>query len=381
MLNATSVPAPRSRRSLLAGALGGLVGLIAGRLGGPDPAAAVAGNPLIVGSTANDAGSAGTELKTNSAATALLVTQNGSGTALRGSAVGAGSIAGFFTAQNGTGISGVTGNPYRLRRVRPEQRQRWVGRGDPRQRGQQPRAGGHHQQPGKAAVRAVNTNTTVDDVAVTGLASSAADGDTHPAGARRSTRPPVSSPASTGSSALRSRPPRGAGVVGVSPGTAATGSMATRQRPPGPPTGSTAGPTARAGMAWPASTPVATACTAARAASAACMAPRARASACMASRPATSVCMATRTRQQLRGLFRRQPVRHFGQRRDQELPHRSSARSGQQGPDALLRRVQRAQAGLRRHGDHRRQGRGHVELPSLLRGPQQRPAVPADPDR
>jgi hypothetical protein len=101
----------RSRRAILAGALSGLAGLLGGRMAQPEAAAAASGDTLILGSTGNSAGTSNTSLTTSSTGTALLVTQNGSGTALRGSAVGAGSIAGFFTAQNGTGISGVTGNP------------------------------------------------------------------------------------------------------------------------------------------------------------------------------------------------------------------------------------------------------------------------------
>ena len=100
----------RSRRALLTAALGGLGGLFASRLGAPGTAAAAAGDPLIIGNTTNTAGTANTSLTTASNGTALHVTQNGAGTALRGSAVGAGSIAGFFTAANGTGISGVTAN-------------------------------------------------------------------------------------------------------------------------------------------------------------------------------------------------------------------------------------------------------------------------------
>jgi hypothetical protein len=100
----------RTRRALLTAALGGLGGLFAARLGAPDTAAAAAGGPFVLGA-ANSAGTANSSLTTASAGTALLVTQNGTGTALRGSAVGAGSIAGFFTAFNGTGISGVTASP------------------------------------------------------------------------------------------------------------------------------------------------------------------------------------------------------------------------------------------------------------------------------
>jgi len=100
---------PRSRRAILAGAIGGVAGLIGSRFVNPDRTSAAAGDPVIMGA-ANSAGTTNTSLATSSAGTALLVTQNGTGTALRGSAVGAGSIAGFFTANNGTGISGVTGN-------------------------------------------------------------------------------------------------------------------------------------------------------------------------------------------------------------------------------------------------------------------------------
>jgi trimeric autotransporter adhesin len=99
----------RSRRALLAGAAGSLAALLAARLVRPDPTAAAAGDPLILGAT-NVAGTANTTVQTSSTGSALLVTQNGTGTALRGSALGGGStaIAGFFTATNGTGISGVT---------------------------------------------------------------------------------------------------------------------------------------------------------------------------------------------------------------------------------------------------------------------------------
>jgi hypothetical protein len=101
---------PRTRRSLLTAAAGGLAGLVAAAVSRPGPTQAAAGDPLIIGNTSNNAGTSNTTLTTSSSGTALQVTQNGTGTALRGSAVGAGSIAGFFTASNGTGISGVTGS-------------------------------------------------------------------------------------------------------------------------------------------------------------------------------------------------------------------------------------------------------------------------------
>lgn len=100
---------PRSRRALLVGAVGSVAALIAAHIGRPESASAAAGDPLILGTTANNAGSANTTMATMSSGTALLVTQNGTGTAVRGSAVGPSSIAGFFTATNGPGVSGVTG--------------------------------------------------------------------------------------------------------------------------------------------------------------------------------------------------------------------------------------------------------------------------------
>jgi hypothetical protein len=101
---------PRSRRAILAGAIGGVAAVVASRFASPDRTSAAAGGPVIMGA-ANSAGTTNTSLTTASSGTALLITQTGTGTALRGSAVGAGSIAGFFTANNGTGISGVTGAP------------------------------------------------------------------------------------------------------------------------------------------------------------------------------------------------------------------------------------------------------------------------------
>jgi trimeric autotransporter adhesin len=101
-------PHRRTRRALLAGAAGSVAALVASHLGRPDRVSAAAGDPLILG-TANTAGTANTTVATSSSGTALLVTQSGTGTALRGSATGPTSIAGFFTATNGTGVSGVTG--------------------------------------------------------------------------------------------------------------------------------------------------------------------------------------------------------------------------------------------------------------------------------
>jgi hypothetical protein len=99
----------RSRRSVLGTGLAGLAGLVLGSLGLPRPAEAAAGGSLVMGS-ANSAGTSNTSLTTASTGTALLVTQTGAGTALRGSATAVNGIAGFFTSANGPGVSGVTAN-------------------------------------------------------------------------------------------------------------------------------------------------------------------------------------------------------------------------------------------------------------------------------
>ena len=97
----------RSRRSILGAGLAGLAGLVLGSLGRPAQAGAASGGSLIMGA-ANSAGTSSTSLTTDSTGTALLVTQTGSGTALRGSATAVDGIAGFFTSAHGPGVSGVT---------------------------------------------------------------------------------------------------------------------------------------------------------------------------------------------------------------------------------------------------------------------------------
>jgi hypothetical protein len=99
----------RSRRSILGAGLAGLAGLVLGSLGRPAPTEAAAGGSLIMGA-ANSSGTSNTSLTTDSSGTALLVTQTGAGTALRGSATAVNGIAGFFTSANGPGVSGVTAN-------------------------------------------------------------------------------------------------------------------------------------------------------------------------------------------------------------------------------------------------------------------------------
>jgi hypothetical protein len=67
-----------------------------------------AGGNFILGQ-ANSAGTSNTSLTTSSTGNALLVTQNGTGTAIRGSTGSGSGIAGFFTSGSGSGVSGVVG--------------------------------------------------------------------------------------------------------------------------------------------------------------------------------------------------------------------------------------------------------------------------------
>ena len=68
--------------------------------------AGAAGGNFILG-VANSAGTSNTSLTTSSTGNALLITQNGSGTAIRGSTGSGSGIAGFFTSGSGSGVSGV----------------------------------------------------------------------------------------------------------------------------------------------------------------------------------------------------------------------------------------------------------------------------------
>jgi hypothetical protein len=114
---------PLPRRTIIAGALGGVAGLIAGKLGRPDPAAAAAGSPLIIGSQTNDAGAADTQLLTSSNVVAFKLLQQGPGTALMGyTDTATGTTRGVYgrvDSPNGDGIqarnAGAAGNGAGLR--------------------------------------------------------------------------------------------------------------------------------------------------------------------------------------------------------------------------------------------------------------------------
>ena len=99
-------PTPRSRRAILAGAIGGVAGLVAGRLGRPDAAAAAAGSPLIVGAN-NDGGTSQTILRS---------TATGASFTLRTDAIATGSTGIFgHTASTQTyqtrGVYGLAWGP------------------------------------------------------------------------------------------------------------------------------------------------------------------------------------------------------------------------------------------------------------------------------
>jgi hypothetical protein len=79
-------PTPRSRRALLAAALGGVVGSIATSLGRPLPTDAAAGDSLKLGQT-NFAGGSATRLNTTSSGGAFWMTQYGFGSAIKGDSI------------------------------------------------------------------------------------------------------------------------------------------------------------------------------------------------------------------------------------------------------------------------------------------------------
>ena len=116
-------PAPRSRRAVLTGAIGTLVGLVAGGLSRPGPTAATAGAPLIIGSQTNNAGTADTQLIANSSVVTFKLYQQGPGTALMGYATPAGGstrgVYGRVDSPHGDGVqarnAGAAGTGAALR--------------------------------------------------------------------------------------------------------------------------------------------------------------------------------------------------------------------------------------------------------------------------
>jgi hypothetical protein len=105
---AVPISPPRSRRAVLVGALGGIGALAATAIGGASRTQAAAGDPLILGSTTNNAGTSNTILTTNSSVVAFELIQNGAGTALMGyvtpSSGGTRGVYGRSDSPNGDGV-------------------------------------------------------------------------------------------------------------------------------------------------------------------------------------------------------------------------------------------------------------------------------------
>ena len=211
--------APRTRRALLAGLAGGAGALIAGAVGRLNPARAVAaaGTPLYIGRTDNNAGTADTQLLTNSSITAFTLYQQGPGTALMGYVT--------RTSGNGRGVYGRTDSPNGDG-VQARNNASSAGSGAAI------RAFGVNNDgivastanASKAGVTATNTDTTADNVAVMGLAYNASSADTHPAGAITVFKAAGEFAGVTGViGASIPGVPAGAGVVGMSPGTGGYG--------------------------------------------------------------------------------------------------------------------------------------------------------------
>jgi hypothetical protein len=104
---------PRSRRSVLAAAIGGVAASVAAFAARPQQARAAAGSNLIIGSALNDAGTSNTVLTTNSTVVAFELLQNGAGTALMGYVTpGTGTTRGVYgrsDSPNGHGVQARNG--------------------------------------------------------------------------------------------------------------------------------------------------------------------------------------------------------------------------------------------------------------------------------
>jgi trimeric autotransporter adhesin len=102
----------RSRRAVLAAAVGGLVGSVAAAVGRPLPARAAAGDPMVVGRD-NFASSSGTHLFATSSGGAFWATQYGFGSGVRGDSVSG--HGGVFSTQHGDryglNVSNSNGGP------------------------------------------------------------------------------------------------------------------------------------------------------------------------------------------------------------------------------------------------------------------------------
>jgi hypothetical protein len=99
--------APRSRRAILASALGGLGAVVASRLIKPDTASANPGDAVLVDGTHTGAGSTSIS---STATGAAIAGSTADGTGLKGSSTDATPTADFSVASNRSGVIGVAGS-------------------------------------------------------------------------------------------------------------------------------------------------------------------------------------------------------------------------------------------------------------------------------
>jgi hypothetical protein len=105
---ASTAARPRTRRAILAGALGGLGAWAASAAARVSPTRAAAGSNLILGSSTNNAGTSNTILSTSSSVVAFELLQNGPGTGLMGYATAAsGGTRGVYGRSNSPNGDGV----------------------------------------------------------------------------------------------------------------------------------------------------------------------------------------------------------------------------------------------------------------------------------
>ena len=107
-----AVDNPRSRRVLLAGAVGGLAAWLAAAAQRAMPAEASAGDPVLAGRS-NSGGGFSTELRANTTKPTFRAVQLGGGNALRGEATTGRGVVGIGGSQ-GTGLWGYSPDHYGL---------------------------------------------------------------------------------------------------------------------------------------------------------------------------------------------------------------------------------------------------------------------------
>lgn len=100
----------RSRRQVLAAAIGGLAGAAAGALGRPSVAVATDGQPLVVGQ--NNTASETTVLRNTTTVAPGLIVETGAASAIHGKANGANGVEGEALGENVAGVWGFSSEGY-----------------------------------------------------------------------------------------------------------------------------------------------------------------------------------------------------------------------------------------------------------------------------